>query len=253
MQRRATIFPIFIIFLLLSGIIFLFARGGAFSGFTGFFENGTVPLQRMMFGLFHNSSLSDADKLRQENAKLLTQLAKQKELESENRALHDQFEASNPNPTDLLPAQVIGMHDDQMVIDKGSRDHVMMGDIIVSKDNLVGKIVKVSEHLSVVSLVISDATSFTAKQAGNDTPGVVKGTSDGLVFGNVVLSDTLNIDAMVVTKGDVDGQGNGFPPDLIVGKIISVNKQPSALFQTAEVKSLINFSKLSTVFILKSN
>lgn len=253
MQRRATLFPVFIIFFILSGIIFLFARGGAFSGLTGFFEQATVPLQRMTFGMFHNNSLTSEDKLREENANLLTQLAKQKELESENRALHDQFEATNPSPTQLLPAQVIGMDADQIVIDKGNSDHVRVGDIIVSKDNLVGKIVTASQHLSVVSLVTSQQTSFTAKEAGNDTPGVVKGLGDGaLIFGNVVLSDKLDNNSLVVTKGDVDGQGNGFPPDLVVGKIISVNKQPSALFQVAEVRSLVDFSKLSVVFILKN-
>src|SRR5690349_3552363 len=116
MQRRATLFPIFFIFIILSVIIFFVARQGALNGLTGFFEEVTVPLQRMTFGLFHNNSLSDTDKLREENRDLLTKLAKQKELESENRALHDQFEATNPSPTQLLPAEVIGMSEDQIVI-----------------------------------------------------------------------------------------------------------------------------------------
>jgi len=252
MQRRATLFPIFIAFFILSGIIFLFARGGALTGLTGFFEQATVPLQRMTFGMFHNNSLTSEDKLREENAKLLTQLAKQKELESENRALHDQFEATSPSPTQLLPAQIIGMNADQLVIDKGKSDQVKVGDVVVSKDNLVGKIVTVSQHLSIISLVTSSQTSFTAKEAGNDTPGVVKGIGGALIFGNVVLSDKLDTNSLVVTKGDVDGQNSGFPPDLVVGKITSVNKQPSALFQTAEVQSLVDFSKLSMVFILKN-
>ncbi len=251
MQRRATLFPVFIVFFILAGIIILFARGGVFAGLTGFFEQATVPLQRMTFGIFHNNSLTSEEKLREENANLLTQLAKQKELESENRALHDQFEATNPSPTQLLPAQIIGTNADQIVIDKGKSDQVRVGDVVVSKDNLVGKIVTVSQHLSVLSLITSSQTSFTAKEAGNDTPGVVKGLGGGaLIFGNVVLSDKLDNNALIVTKGDVDGQGSGFPPDLVVGKITSVNKQPSALFQTAEVESLVDFTKLSTVFIM---
>jgi rod shape-determining protein MreC len=70
---------------------------------------------------------------------------------------------------------------------------------------------------------------------------------------NVVLSEKLEKDDLVRTKGDVDERGQGFPPDLIVGKIISVNKQPSALFQSAEVKSLVDFSRLSTVFVITQN
>lgn len=254
MQRRASFFPIFFIFLVLSGIIFFFAQKGAFAGLTGFFEQVTIPLQRMTFGIFNSEgNQSPEEKLREENKVLLTQLAKQKELERENRALHDQFEVANPIPKQLLPAKIIGMSDDQILLDKGSDDSVSTGDVIVSKDNLVGKVVKVSKHVSVVHLVTHSGILFTAKALKTETTGVVKGGGgDGLIFGNVVLSEKLEKDDLVVTKGDVDEHGVGFPPDLVVGKIISVNKQPSALFQSAEVKSLVNFFKLSTVFVLKN-
>ena len=72
-------------------------------------------------------------------------------------------------------------------------------------------------------------------------------------FQNFVLSDKFEKGDVVVTKGNIDEQGNGIPPDLIVGKIISVHKNPSALFQTAEIESLVNVSRLDTVFILEGN
>lgn len=252
MQRRANFFPIFIMFLLLSGIVFFFAQRGAFSGLTGFFEQATVPLQRFTFGIFNpEGKLSEEEKLREENRNLLVQLAKQQELEKENRALHDQFEVTNPQPKELLPAKIIGRNNDQLVIDKGSKDGINKGTIVVYKDNLVGKVVKVSAHLSVVHLATHPAISFTAEAVKTETLGVINGRGGtSFVFGNVVLSDKLEKDDLIITRGDVDEHGQGLPPDLVVGKIISVNKQPSALFQSAEVKSLVDFSKLSTVFVL---
>ena len=39
-------------------------------------------------------------------------------------------------------------------------------------------------------------------------------------------------------------------PGLIVGKIASVSKNPSDLFQKAEIQSNIDFTKIETVFIV---
>ncbi|HZJ18567.1 MAG TPA: rod shape-determining protein MreC, partial [Patescibacteria group bacterium] len=67
---------------------------------------------------------------------------------------------------------------------------------------------------------------------------------------NVLLSENLKKGDIILTKGDIDQEENGYPPDLIIGKIISVDKSPSALFQKADVVSLVDLSKLTTVFII---
>jgi len=252
MQRKASFFPIFLVFIILAILIFFFSQKGLFAGLTGFFEQATVPLQKMTFGVFHTQgNQTSEEKLRAENSNLLTQLAKQKGLEKENRALHDQFEATNPDPKKLLPATIIGMHDDEITIDKGTSDGVKAGNVIVYKDNLIGRIVTVSGHLSVVHLLTNKSTSFTAETAKTSALGVIKGQgAEGILFDTVVLSDKLEKEDLVVTKGDIDASGLGFPPGIIVGKIISVNKKASSLFQTAEVQSLVDFSQLTVVFVL---
>lgn len=255
MQKRASLLPVFLIFFILSILIFFFSQKGLLSGVTGFFELGTVPLQRVTFGIFHNETQQTSEgKLQEENRSLLTQLAKQKELEKENQALHDQFEITKPSPKTLLPAHIIGIADQQIILDKGTSDKVKKGNVILYKDNLVGRVVTVTAHVSIVSLVTNSQTSFTAQTSQTQALGVIKGTgTDGIILDNVVLSDKLQIGDVVVTKGDIDASGSGFPPGIVVGKIISVNKQPSALFQSAEVQSLVDFSKLTVVFIASTN
>jgi len=252
MQRKASFFPVFLIFIVLAILIFFFAQKGLFGGLTGFLEQATVPLQKMTFGIFHTQGdQTSEEKLREENNSLLKELAKQKGLEKENRALHDQFEATNPDPKKLLPATIIGMHDEEIVIDKGTSDGVKAGGVIVYKDNLIGRIVQVSGHLSVVDLVTNKSTSFTAETAKTSALGVIKGQgAGGILFDNAVLSDKLEKDDVVVTKGDIDASGLGFPPGIVVGKIVSVNKKASSLFQTAEIQSLVDFSQLTVVFVL---
>ena len=255
MQRKGSIVPIFLFFLLLSLIIFFFSQKGIFKGVGDIFEQAMVPLQRVTFSIFHiQASPSDEEKLRKENAELLIKLSKQEEIERENQALHDQFQITNPSPKQLLPAQIIGRENAELIIDKGEHDNVKVGHVVIVKESVVGIITQACAYRAVVRTVTNEKTSFTAQASKTGALGVIVGRGgDEIYFGNVVLSDTLEKDDVVRTHGDIDNKGNGFPPDLIVGKIVSINKRASSLFQTAEVKSLVDVGKLETVFVLMNN
>ncbi len=250
MQQKKNFFPVFLTFFVITLFIFIFSSVGLLNGLTSFLEQLTVPLQRFTFGVVHKNDQTEIAKLKAENISLTAQLIKQTELQRENQALKDQFQATNPDPRKLLPANVIGVFNDQMIIDKGISDGVKTGFVLVVKDNLVGKIVKTSAHISVFDLITGNHISFTAKTLKTQTLGIIKGQDGGLIFDNVVLSDKLEKDDTVVTKGDIDAQGVGFPPNLVVGKIVSVNKKASSLFQNAEVRSLVSVKSLEMVFVL---
>jgi len=66
----------------------------------------------------------------------------------------------------------------------------------------------------------------------------------------VVITDELEKGHLIVSKGEVEKNGIGIPPDLIIGKIKSVNKSDNKPFQNAEIESLINYSQLEVVFVL---
>ncbi len=248
MQRRGDIVFVFFFFFIVSLLIFFFLH----KSIAGVFENLTTPLQKMTFSIFHKSgdNKTEVEKLREENNRLLTELAHEKEIEKENTALRDQFKMTNISSRKLLPAQVIGGGNDEITIDRGSGEGVKMGDAIVVKDNLIGRVGRVSQHISLVDLLTKSDTSFTAQTSKTSALGVVSGKGSEVILGNVVLSEKLEKNDIVVTKGDVDKPGKGFYPDLIVGKIISVNKKASALFQTAEIQSLVDLSRIEMVFVI---
>ena len=129
-----------------------------------------------------------------------------------------------------------------MIIDKGSTDKIKEGDSIVYKDNLLGKVGKTSPHFSIVYLLNHKGISFTATTTKTEASGIVKGVGDaGIILDNTLLSDKLDQGDTVVTKDQ---------PILVVGKIISVNKKASNLFQSADIKSLVDTQKLKMVFVL---
>jgi len=177
----------------------------------------------------------------------------------DNKALRDQFETKNPISTNLIPAQVVGAPGflpgitvpENYTIDKGEADGVSFGDAVVFKDNLVGRVVKTTQFLSSVQIVTNSSSLFTVKTLETNALGVIKGQGGGnLILDNVVLSETLKLGDMVLTKGDLDINGGGFVPDLIVGEITAISKNPSDLFQRAKIKSRVDFSKITKVYVV---
>lgn len=253
MQKNKSFFPVFLIFFAISLLLFVLSGFGLLNGLTGFAQNLMIPLQKMTFGIVHSTAPDNNDetsKLREENKRLISQLVKQKEMEKENQALSDQFKVSNPTPRTLLPATIIGSKGSQLIIDKGESDLVKVGNTVVVKDNIIGKISKVSNHLSVIDVITRSSTSITAQTVNTTANGIAKGVGDSLIFDNVVLAEKLEKADFVVTKGEVDESGGGYPPNLVIGKIESVDKKPSSLFQSAEVRSLVDFGKLRMVFVI---
>lgn len=219
------------------------------------------PIQSLTYSLFHNLPFVSQDqrikKLKDENIELAARLLDQKKLQSENSALRDQFETSNPKPTNLLHAKVVGAPSfvpgisfpSVLIIDKGEKDGIKKNQAVVFKNVLIGKIEKSTDYLSRVILLGSSVFSFTAKTE-RGAIGVIKGEGNGKVtLDNVLLSDDLKKDDLVYTRGDLNESGVGIPEDLIIGKIESIEKNPSALFQKAKIRTVIDLTRLFDVFV----
>lgn len=200
----------------------------------------------------------EVEKLREENALFRKKVLEDQNLLTENKALRDQFSTTSISSSSLIPAKVVGSpgfipgitNPAYLIIDKGARDGLRAGDAVVYQNNFVGKIVSLSNDFSKVEITIS-LDSFTAKVIGEkEATGVIKGKGNILILDNILLSENLKKDQLVLTKGDIGQNGVGIPPDLVVGKIISIEKKSSNLFQRAEVESFLDFKNLSTVFVV---
>jgi rod shape-determining protein MreC len=263
MKRRENFFLAFFVFLALSFLVFGLSRVGILNPVGSVFQKIITPFQSTTYNIVNSVSILGTSarlkKLEAENLILTSMLSDQKKLERENSALSDQFQATSPNSNTLLPANIVGAPSfipgistpETFIIDKGTHDGVKIGEAAVYKNNLLGKITKSNDFLSEVTLVTNLSSSFTAKASSSEAPGVIKGQGGGeMILDNVLLSDSLKPSDLVLTQGDTSLNGGGYPPDLVVGKIVSVDKKASSLFQRAEVSSFIDFSKITTVFII---
>lgn len=265
MQKKNNFFYAFLVFFLVSTLFFGFGKLGFLDEISSYTAKVFSPVRiltsRGFSGIGGFWESSQTAQLKKENVKLANQLVEQQKLSDQNKALMDQFQVVNPKSLDLIPANVVGMPSfipgvssaENLILDKGKNEGVKIGDAVVLKDNLVGRIIETSSFFSKVDLLTNSSSSFTAKTQ-QKALGVVKGQGSGeVILDNVLLSENLKPGDLVLTNGDENVKGIGYPPDLIVGKIISVDKNPSALFQKADIKTLIDINRLSTVFILVNN
>lgn len=200
---------------------------------------------------------SEVTRLQEENRKLLKRVATFEEMKRENNALRDQFQTTFPKSTNLLPAKIVGSIGfipgvslpEYFILDKGEKDGVKKGQAVLITDVVVGLVEKTSSQLSFVWPIYHRELQLQGKTE-KGVNGIIKGEGSIVVLENVLIADTLSKGDIVVTVGEVKGEGNDILPNLVIGRIESIDKKPSSLFQTANIKSPVDFSKLETVFIL---
>jgi rod shape-determining protein MreC len=266
MPKRNNFFYVFLSLLLLSLVIFGASKIGLLKPLDSLGKGILSPVQALTYGVYVKITgfglNPKMEALKAENIVLTKKLIDQNRLIEDNKALRDQFQAENPKSTSLIQADVVGAPGfipgisvpDTLILDRGENDGIKVGQAVVYADNLVGKIVKTSAFLSSAMLISNSSSSFTAKAMSTQALGVVQGQGGGgIILNDVVLSDTLQKQDTVLTKGDINAQGIGIPPNLVVGDIVSVSKFPSDLFQKADLEAKVDFSKLSKVFIVVNN
>lgn len=262
MLKGRHVIPTFVFFLFLSFFLYTLSFTSVGHFLTGLLDTAVKPVRLTLFSAYAagKGELSELQKLREENAELTAQLAKFQSQAKEMQALRDQFQTTMPQSSDLLPAKIIGLKaflpgislPEQIIIDKGVKDGVKTNDALVYKNNLIGKIVIANDHVSLVDLVFKKGFSVTATTTGTNALGIGKGQGQGdVLLDNVVLSDNLTKGDIVVTKGSTDSDESGIPPNLVIGKIMSVDKKASNLFQTAEVQPLVDITRIATLFVVQ--
>lgn len=263
MQTKGRLTFLFVGLFLLSLLLFIVSQKNIFGGF-GIVGNALFPVQELVFNTLTFPSRITAKKdavqvLDKEIVKTQDTVNIQS-LKADNNALRDQFATSQTQSLVLLPSRIIGAPQflpgvslpESIVIDQGSTRGVSVGQAVIYKNVLLGTVVSVRPTAALVKLVSGNGISFTAKTNQTNALGVLKGSGNNtMILDNVVLSDELKIGDEVVTSMGEDVSGKGYPPGLLIGKIVSVEKNPSSLFQRASIKGLIDIVRIPFVFVVK--
>ncbi len=231
------------------------------------FQKFSTPVQ---FGLRRGAiSLKDSlqlfynlNQIRKENLDLLREnqelksiVVDLKKAEEENFVLKEQLELKGKERFDkeLILASVMGNSKDltgtSLVIDKGNRQGIKIGDNAILGNYLIGRIKEVSGERSVLELTTSSQVSMTV--VNNELNSHAEGLARGELGTSIRVSKLLPGDQ--VAEGDVfitSGKDGNFLPGFIVGQVTEINFGASDPLKSALLSSMVDFSRLEKAFVI---
>lgn len=138
-----------------------------------------------------------------------------------------------------------------ITVDKGSSDGVMQGFAVVCHSGLVGQVVRVSKHSSIVRLMTDGQSKVgvafgTSQQYGAVVNG--EGPGDKLNANFVGTSVPIRVGEQMVTT---PLQSASLPPDIPVGTVSHIRIPPGASQRSIAVKPTANLDELFYVAIVQ--
>lgn len=176
-----------------------------------------------------------------ENSKLRRDLA-------ENQSLLSQQKHLDPKSYNLIPARPIGLSR-YLKIDQGSSAGVKIGQAVVFNENLIGKVVQVSEKASNVVLLTDPDSKVAAFSQGLE--GRAKGILLGQFGTDIILDKILHEEKIAI--GDLiysEGTEGNLPRGLILGRVSQVMEKENEVFKSAKIQSVFDIRDLELVFVI---
>ena len=204
------------------------------------------------------------EKLKIENAELKEKNVSMENIIAKEEFLKNEYNLYLKNKENLLSANVIALDNNSLLIrfniNKGSKDGVKVGDIIVQgtvgeNENtyikaVVGKVIEVGYNWSKVSSLVDSSSNVSFNVVRTQSYGAINGQENNLLSGFMYKSDA---DVVAGDKLVTSGRGGVFPRNLYIGEVTDVNTSENGLEKKISVKSPVDFTTLFRVFVLKGN
>lgn len=190
--------------------------------------------------------------LREENQKLLSDLAELMDVRQENDFLREQLSFQKASKKrNLLLSSVIGQGSafgqEVLIVDKGTSDGIKGGEAVVLNPNiLIGKVHEVFDNYAIVALLFHREFKITA-QTTSGVPGIIKGdASRRILFDEVSQAAVLNANDIVIT----DNRTPFIPSNLVIGKVKAITSQPTDIYKNAQVELAVDVDTVERAFII---
>jgi len=188
---------------------------------------------------------ASTDQLGQLERQKLSLEEKIDKLEQENQRLRELMGSNPPLDWDFALGNVVGQQTGELILNIGSNQGVKLNHPVVLDNHLLGLVVEVKTQTARVRLMTHPSFQIPAMIKASIVEGVVKGRGGGLIFDQVLTEYNLAEGQTIVTSGQTSW------PGLIIGRIDQVNKDESAVYQSASLKLFWQNDSLDTVFAIK--
>ena len=226
----------------------------------GAVDSVTGPISDWWHGVTDSGNLKSQNRrLRAKVSVLEGQQREAQQAIDENSTLRKFLGLNNTLDVPKVPARIIvrdpGNFDSTLTIDHGSERGIAVDMPVVDPaGNLVGTVIQVGPHYSVIRVLTDPAFSVGVKlpahPPSNAATGIARGQAGGsheLIDDDVDALKKVEIGDSIVTSAS---EANLYPPDLMVGSVTRIERQPSGLPQHVFIKPYTDLGALEDVAVL---
>jgi rod shape-determining protein MreC len=192
------------------------------------------------------------ERLKTENALLRSQLIQLQEQQNDYDTLYALLRVARSRPdSDYLAAMVIGRDPSPFLryiyINQGSDAGLRRGMPVVTDQGLAGRIIAVSADAAQVQLITDAASAVNVRLPDSEADAMLVGSVTGDVMLEMVPQEfAIQPGELVLTSG----LGGTYPSNILVGQVVSVRRLETALFQSAAIQPVVDFSDLRWVLVI---
>lgn len=190
--------------------------------------------------------------LESENSALRTQIVQLQQQLREADILYALLNYARDLPENrYIASAVIGQDPSPflhyIIIDHGSDDGIRYGMPVVTERGLVGRVAAVTASAARVQLITDPGSKVNVNLEAANVEALLTGSVTGDVGLEMIPPDA------TVQSGDLimtSGLGGSYPPDIVIGQVLTPRKTATDLFQTASVQPAVDLSSLQAVLVI---
>ncbi|MDD5289785.1 MAG: rod shape-determining protein MreC [Patescibacteria group bacterium] len=206
------------------------------------------------FGRFQNNAdlKKENQDLKERTAVLDGEIISLKEALRQKGITDEQLEFLKQEKLKAVLARVItrGVENNpnQLIIDKGARDGIKNGLVILGRGGVVvGRVTRVEDTSAQILLLTDTSVEMGAADVDGGLLGVVKGNKDLSLRLNYVLKEKK------ITKGDIiitSGEKDLIPAGLLIGEIDQVFEDEREIFKSARLTQPVDVANTDIVSVI---
>lgn len=195
--------------------------------------------------------LNENQRLEREILKSRKEAVLLKELSQENERLKKLLSFKEQSPHTLLAARIVARDPNNwsrgVVINKGSKQGIGQGNVVITDLGLVGKVLEVSANTSKIILISDLDNAVSARIQRTREEGLVSGTLLGAIVMRYLEKDS---DA---APGDIvltSGLTRNYPDAILIGEVREVKEEPQGLGRYCVINPAVDLNRLEEVLVI---
>jgi rod shape-determining protein MreC len=193
---------------------------------------------------------SESDMLRRMNIDLADEVSRLRDARIENSQLRNLLGLKESLRYPLIAGKVVGKNltllRNTVTLNVGRLDGVLPRMPVINEGGLLGVVSAVSDHYSVVRILLNADFRASAKVERSRVDGILAWNGEALLLSNVAKTLDVKVGDSLVTSE----YSSTYPPNIRVGVVREVTQQLGSLFQRVVVSPGVDFVTAEDVFVI---